>query len=214
MAKARFRSALAGRDAHIRTLRVALVCLTTLSIFSMWGWHQAGKDITVHNPPDLTSGTSRPWWEVPKPNVYGFAAQIFTQINRWSTDGNDDYERNLHDFKPYLTPQCQATLREDLSQKLSRGELSGRERSVAKIPSLGFDDWRVIVKDQDNWVVKVDLELKEWVGTQVVKQNYIRWPLKVVRYDIDRNTNPWGLALDCFDESPREIQFKHKENKQ
>lgn len=214
MAESRLRSALAGRDAHIRSLRVALVCVTTLALVSMGGWYQAGKDITVHNPPDLTSGTSRPWWEVPKPNVYSFAAQIFTQINRWSSDGSEDYERNLHDYKHYLTPQCRATLKEDLNQKRSRGELAGRERSVAQISSLGFADWRVTAKDRDSWVVNVDLELKEWVGTQVVKQNYIRWPLKVVRYDIDRNSNPWGLAIDCFDAEPREIQFKHKENEQ
>ncbi|MEZ9997904.1 PFL_4703 family integrating conjugative element protein [Vibrio sp. 10N.261.46.A3] len=211
MTQSKLRSALSGRDAHIRSLRVALVCVTSVALFSLWGWHQAGEGIIVHTPPDLTSGTSKPWWEVPKPNVYSFGVQIFTQINRWANEGAVDYEQNLHQYRAYLTPQCFSTLQQDLSQKRTRGELSGRERSLSQIPSLGFDEQRVISKGRDAWVVNADLELKEYVSNELVKHNIIRWPLKVVRYDIDRNANPWGLALDCFDSAPKTVQFANKE---
>ncbi|MFA0053641.1 PFL_4703 family integrating conjugative element protein [Vibrio echinoideorum] len=211
MKPSRLRSALSGRDAHIRSLRVALVCISGVAAFSMFGWYQAGEGIIVHTPPDLTSGTSRPWWEVPKPNVYSFGVQIFTQINRWATDGQVDYSQNLHLYRSYLTPQCFKTLEQDLNQKRSRGELSGRERSLAQNPSLGFEEWRVTSKGRDTWVVNADLELKEYVSNELVKHNLIRWPLKIVRYDIDRNANPWGLALDCFDSQPRTVQLTQKE---
>ncbi len=30
--------------------------------------------------------------------------------------------------------------------------------------------------------------------------------LRVVRYDVDRELNPWGLALDCLAGTPRVIE--------
>lgn len=210
--KSPFRSALAGRDAHIRSLRIALVCVTSIALFSLWGWKQAGADLTVHNPPDMSAGVTRFWWDIPKPNIYDFAINIFTQVNRWITDGTEDYKQNLHLYNYYLTPQCREVLEQDYQLKRSRGELSGRERSLSQIPGYGYDDWRVKVHNRDNWTVYADLELKEYVGGVTVKNNFIRWPLKIVRYDIDRNNNPWGLAIDCFDGPAREIQFEKQED--
>ena len=48
------------------------------------------------------------------------------------------------------------------------------------------------------WVVIVDMELSETVKGMAVKRKTIRYPLRVVRYDVDRESNPWGLALDGF----------------
>ncbi len=204
----RLRSALAGRDAHIRSLRVALSCSCAVALFALWGWQQAGDELTVHTPPDLSNGHSRPWWEVPKPNVYDFAVSIFTQVNRWVSDGSEDYANNLHLYSYYLTPQCRQVLQSDYEQKRNKGELSGRERSLSPLPGYGYEDWRVTVHSRDSWTVQADLQLSEYVGGTEVKSNAIRWPLKVVRYDVDRNNNPWGLAIDCFDGPARTIEFK------
>jgi hypothetical protein len=39
-----------------------------------------------------------------------------------------------------------------------------------------------------------------------VKRTAIRYPLRVVRYAVDLETNPWGLALDGFGaEGPRRL---------
>ncbi|MCR2307553.1 DUF2895 family protein, partial [Salmonella enterica] len=35
-------------------------------------------------------------------------------------------------------------------------------------------------------------------GGSAVKDVFIRYPLRVVRFDVDRERNPWLLALDCF----------------
>lgn len=207
----RFRSALAGRDAHIRSLRAALAILALMALVCAWGWHQAGQDITVHNPPDLSSGSSRPWWEVPKPNVYDFAVNLFGLINRWPSDGSQEYADNLHRYTHYLTPSCQTLLQQDFRTKRTSGQLSGRERSLSPIPGYGFSDWRVTTHSRDSWTVLADLELKEYVDGTLVKHNFIRWPLRIVRYDIDSEKNPWKLAIDCFDGPAREIQFEQQE---
>lgn len=211
--KSRFRAALAGRDSHIRSLRAGLAMMTGVAMFTCYGWLSAGQDFTVHTPPDLSSGSSRPWWEVPEPNVYDFAVNLFSLINRWQKDGNDEYSRNLHLYTHYLTPQCRKVLEQDEQTKRLKGELSGRERSLSPIPGYGYNDWRVTTNSKDSWTVQADLELKEYVDGILVKHNYSRWPLRVVRYDVDVESNPWKLAIDCFDGPAREIQF-NKEEKQ
>lgn len=212
--KSRFRASLAGRDSHIRSLRGALAMMSTLALVTTWGWYQAGQDITVHTPPDLSSGSSRPWWEVPKPNVYDFAVNLFGLINRWPSDGNQQYNENLHRYTDYLTPSCKKVLTQDFQNKRRTGELSGRERSLAPIPGYGFSDWRVTTHSRDSWTVQADLELKEYVDGTLVKHNFIRWPLRIVRYDIDAERNPWKLAIDCFDGPAREIQFNEAQEKE
>ncbi len=207
-----FRSALAGRDSHIRSLRVALGVMTAVALSTSYGWYTAGQNFNVHNPPDLSDGSTRPWWEVPKPNVYDFAVNIFGLINYWKTDGAEDYENNLHLYKYYLTEQCRTVLEKDAKLKHDKGELSGRERSLVSIPGYGYDDWRVKVHSKDSWTVMADLELKEHIDGVLVKQNYTRWPLRIVRYDVDLKANPWGLAIDCFDGLPRDIQFTKQES--
>lgn len=203
--KSRFRNALQGRDAHIGSLRFAVGGLVGICLFMSVGWYNASQDITVHNPPDLRAGSTRAWWEVPTPNVYDFAVRMFSQINRWPTNGAKDYENNLHTYKWYITPACRETLKEDYALKRNKGELSGRERALFEIPGRGYEDWRVIPHSKDSWTVNADLQLKEYVKGTEVKTSLARWPLRIVRYDVDVNKNPWGLAIDCFTGPAREI---------
>lgn len=57
----RFRNALSERDNHILTLRIACGVLGILAAFSMAGWMLAPRDLTVHVPPDLRSGSTQKW---------------------------------------------------------------------------------------------------------------------------------------------------------
>ena len=60
------------------------------------GWWSAPRDLTIHVPPDLRSGSTRKWWEVPPESVYAFTFYVFQTLNRWPTNGEEDYARNLH----------------------------------------------------------------------------------------------------------------------
>ena len=44
----------------------------------------------------------------------------------------------------------------------------------------------------------MDMQVMETFGGQSIKDVFIRYPLRVVRFDVDRERNPWKLALDCF----------------
>lgn len=202
----RFKHALAARDAHILTLRLAVgVCL--LVCVGLWyGWQSAPERLTIHNPPDLRAGSTRKWWEVPPGDVYTFSFYIFQQLNRWPVNGEADYPRNLSALRAYLTPACQAWLERDFRRRQDRGELRDRVRGVYEIPGRGFNEKRVQIHGRDSWTVILDLTVDEYYHAEPVKRALVRYPLSVVRYDVDAEKNPWGLALNCFDGQPQKLE--------
>jgi hypothetical protein len=42
------------------------------------------------------------------------------------------------------------------------------------------------------------MQLQETFRGQQIKDIYIRYPMRVVRYDVDPEKNPWKLAIDCY----------------
>ncbi|MFP1824532.1 PFL_4703 family integrating conjugative element protein [Lonsdalea quercina] len=201
-----FKHALAARDAHIITLRLALGLLLVIIAALWYGWQSAPRHLIIHNPPDLRTGSTRPWWEVPPGNVYAFAFYIFQQINRWPVDGDRDYPHNLAALSAYLTPACRAQLEQDYRQRRDAGELRDRVRGVYEIPGRGFHPKRVEILDRDRWTVTLDLTVDEYYRAEAVKRALARYPISVVRYDVDAEKNPWGLALDCFAKPPQKLE--------
>src|SRR3546814_18800579 len=80
----------------------------------------APRDLTIHVPPDLRSGSVRKWWDVPPESVYAFAFYIFQQLNRWPTNGEEDYARNIHALSAYLRSEERRVGKECVSTCRSR----------------------------------------------------------------------------------------------
>lgn len=202
----RYRFEIDNVRAHLRSLW-AVIALQALIIAALWyGWAQAPRHLAVHIPPDLRSGAVLNVDEVPPANVYAFAFYIFQQLNRWPEDGAQDYGRAIFRVSPYLTPRYRANLLTDLEQKGRQGELAYRVRGMQGIPGRGYEERRVDVLGEDAWIVWLDLDLLESVKGMTVKRTAIRYPLRIVRYAVDPEVNPWGLALDGFGgEGPRRL---------
>lgn len=206
----RFRHAVKNRDQHILTLRIACGVLVFFLLLTSIGWIRAPENLTIHNPPDLRSGSTRPWWEVPPPTVYAFAFYIFQQLNAWPKNGEVDYPARIKVLSPYLTPACQDFLSTDAKKRGDSNELTGRVRVVYEIPGRGYQSKAVTVVDRDHWVVHLDLVADEYVSAEPVKRALVRYPLKVVRWDGDTERNPFGLALDCYDGVPQRLEAAPK----
>ena len=100
----RFRNEVHHLQAHVRTLRLGAGALFVVALLLGFGWWSAPRQLTIHVPPDLRSGSTRAWWDVPPENVYAFAFYVWQQVQRWPTDGEQDYPRNLHALSAYFTP--------------------------------------------------------------------------------------------------------------
>ena len=202
----RYRYEIDNVRAHLRSLWV-VIGLEALIILALWfGWSQAPKEMTVHVPPDLRSGAVLAVDQIHPANVYAFAFYVFQQLNRWPEDGAQDYGRTIFSVSPYLTPKYRANLIADMELKGRQGELAYRVRGVQEIPGHGYEERRVDVLKHGLWVVWLDLDLYESVKGMTVKKTAIRYPLRVVRYAVDLEVNPWGLALDGFaGDGPRRL---------
>ncbi len=202
----RFRHAVKDRDQHILTLRIACGVLVFFLIITCAGWMLAPNKLTVHNPPDLRTGSTRPWWEVPASSVYSFAFYIFQQLNAWPKNGEVDYPAKIHALSAYLTPGCQDYLNAEARKRSNAGELTDRVRVVYEIPGRGYQSKSVSVISRDSWVVRLDLVADEYFHAEPVKRALVRYPLKVVRWEGDAERNPFGLALDCYDGVPQRLE--------
>ncbi len=193
-------------EAHITTLRV-IIAILVLIIIGLWvGWNGSKNDMRIHIPPDLRSGAILQADEVATANVYAFAFYIFQQLNHWPENGVEDYGSQIFSIAPYLTPEFREYLINDLDIRGKRGELNGRTREMHPVPGKGFEERRVDLLDADTWVVWIDYKIRESVRGMEIKNVMIRYPIKVVRYDVNPEVNPWGLALSGFGaEGPKRL---------
>lgn len=197
-----FVDALKQSQAENRRLTRILYVVIGLAAFAMLGWKTAPTNLTAHIPPDLRNGakikvgSSAP--DVPDATVYTFAFYMWQQINRWQTDGAKDYGDQIFAMQAFLTPSCRSQLVADMNQRSNAGELTRRTRSVMEIPGLGYTQERVAINGGNAWKVLLDTQVIETQANVAVKDTFIRYPLRVVRFDVDRERNPWQLAIDCF----------------
>ena len=194
----RYRYEIDNVRSHLRSLWIVIGLLLAVIVGFWIAWMRLPSSITVHIPPDLRVGAVLDLHEVPRANVYTFALYVFQQLNRWPEDGAEDYGKAIFRIAPYLTPSFREELISDMQTKARQGELANRVRSLQAIPGSGFEGRRVDIVSDEVWIVWLDLELNESVKGMPVKRTAIRYPLRVVRYPVDAETNPWGLALDGF----------------
>ena len=207
----RYRDENSTLKSHINSLRIVIGFQLLLIVGLWYGLHQSRNDIRLHIPPDLRSGAILKPDEVPPPNVYAFAHYIFQQLNHWEENGETDYGKQVFRMAAYLTPEFRQFLTHDLELRGKRGELSGRVRGIQLIPGHGYEERRVDVLDRNTWLVWLDFRIEETVRGMDVKSLDIRYPIRVVRYDVDPEINPWGLALDGFGgDGPRRLNNEEK----
>mgnify|MGYP001160700239 CR=1 FL=1 len=202
--------------AHVTTLRV-IIAVLFLFIGGMGiGWDRARQDAVFHVPPNLDEGGLVKANDPKRIHIYTFASRIIQIINHWQTDGSVDYGKAIDSVKPYLTPRFYAELKDDLKQRMVNpvdglgtpvDELTGRVRAMQPIVDADtanqkikiFDDAKVAVHGNGAWTATLDMHIDEQVKGMNVKSINVRYPIRVIRYDVDLNANPWGLALDGYE---------------
>lgn len=193
----RYRDENSNLRSHINTLR-GVVGLQVCFLAALWqGWQHAKEEVRIHIPPDLRSGAVIKYRDINPANIYAFANTVFQQANHWE-NGQDDYGKNLYKVAAYLTPPFINSLQADMALRGKNGELAGRTRTIQPLTGQGYEERRVAVLSNDAWLVWLDYNIREYVKSVEVKNVLVRYPIRVVRYDIDMDANPWGLALDGY----------------
>ncbi|MCG8612248.1 MAG: TIGR03746 family integrating conjugative element protein [Pseudomonadales bacterium] len=208
---ARLKKALDSRDSHILTLRIIIGILAVALIYSIAGWKAAPEHIKIDIPPDLRSGSTRGIKERHPFNIYAFGYYIFQQMNNWPVKGIDDYKKQINRLSCYITPRFMGELERDYEQRLRQHELN-RTRALQEMPERPYTDKRVYSESGDSWVAFYDVNIKETFRSEIVKDIFVRYPIRVVRWDVDPECNLWGLALDGFYRNPKRLEDNQQEN--
>ncbi len=207
----RFQTQVEISRGHITTLRGVILLLALICGALWYGWTKAPSQMTVHIPPDLRAGSVQGVREIPAQNIYVFAVYFWQQIQRWPENGENDYPGNMHRLQSYLTPRFYDWLEQDFKTKTAKGELRNKIRGISEIPGHTYEPDRVVVLGDGTWLVWLDIEIKEWVNELNTKTVQVRYPLRVVRFDIDQQQNPWGLALDGFPADQQPVRITDQE---
>jgi integrating conjugative element protein (TIGR03746 family) len=203
MSTPHYLDALASERRHTAMLVKVIFAVAAVGAVSTYFAWRIPKQLNVHLLPNLSpgsmvevdGGTSA----IPPANIYSFAFYIWQQINRWNADGAKDYGQQIFRMQNYITPQCIAQLRADMEARQKAGELQFRSRQISEIPGFGFGLNRVVASPSEtSWTVLLDSQVQETFRGNPVKDVYIRYPIRVVRFDVDRERNPWQLAIDCY----------------
>lgn len=190
----------------VKMQSIGLVVLTVVAIGLWVGWYSAPTRMTFHAPPDLRNGAVLRANEVPPANVYAFAYYIMQGTNYWPQDGQKDYAANVYRYSAYYTPRFREELVSDVDERGRKGELLMRQRTVHELTGHGYEERRVDVLGNGVWVVWLDLDINESVKGLTVKNTALRYPVRVVAYEVSPEQNPYGLALDGYaDEGPRRL---------
>jgi integrating conjugative element protein (TIGR03746 family) len=212
--------ALAAERHHNANQRKTIYVIAAVAMVGFYTAWSHPKQIDLHISPDLKAGETvqirHGVAPVPQPNLYSFAYYVWQQVNRWQADGSKDYGKQIYDFQQYLTPRCQAQLQADLENRSRAGELHQRTRQISEIPGFGFQESRVKNDGSSAWTVLLDMQVMETFRGQSIKDTFVRYPVRVVRFDVDRQRNPFQLALDCFGDNrparidPRDVEQRTK----
>lgn len=163
---------------------------------------QARSNVSVNVRPGLSAPITVREGEMPPENVYNFALTVFQQLNRWREDGVKDYPQQIRRVAPFLTDRYRGQLEVEVKQRQAAGELSYRTRSIAAPPEVTYKAERVHKINESLWVVYLDIELQETIRGAVIKDTIIRYPIRVIAYNVDSQYNPFGLLLDGFQDDP------------
>lgn len=204
--KGRYFKEIHNVKAHLISLYIVIILLTGIAFYALTGWKAAPSHIRVYIPPDLRAGGVFEIGEVPTSVIYVFTHYIFQQLNTWREDGRQDYADNIFKLKSYMTPAFQIQIQSDHKLRAQLGELSNRTRRVQEIPGAAFSEGRVNVDGPGRWTVTLDYEIVERVNQVPVKITQVRYQLRIVKYNIDPEYNPWGLAIDGFAAPPQRLK--------
>lgn len=190
------------KDKLIRFLTILSIALIGLVGHSHWLLATLPKEFECHFPPDLSKGGKVKVNETPRHEVYAFALQIYQQLYRCEENCAVEFEKNIRRYGYFVTD----TYRPKLLTKAK--ELQGHNsRRVRSISEFGhYSESKVVPLGNGVWVVYLDVVEKEHIGGKKVRDAVMRYPLLISKFDVDREKNPWRIAIDGFKEQPKRLK--------
>jgi len=157
---------------------------------------------SISIPPDTRAGALvKPGVKQPE-NVFAFTTSVFMSLNSWGENGQKDYPDNIKKLLAFITPNFRNELVDDMNKKNKAGELQGITRQLSLPAEYVFDSDTVTVLNSNEWVVKLPLEIKEYVDGQLIKDIEVLYSFRVKRMRTNVAKNAEQIGIDSFYQPP------------
>jgi integrating conjugative element protein (TIGR03746 family) len=184
---------------HLVVLNVLVVMAMIGSVgfnFKMW------QGLSISVPPDLRAGALLKPGEKSPEEVFAFTASVFQSLQHWRHDGKEDYLSNIHKLQAFLTQSFINQALDELDRKTAEGELEGITRQLSLPAEYVFENRAVHVLNTNEWIVKLPLEVKEYVDGQLVKDIEVLYSFVVKRIRTNVAENAHQIALHQYYQAP------------
>lgn len=205
----RAKHALEEKDNRVKDWKIVSSGLFALLVIQGAISYSRQNDITVHVPPDLSKGATMRSGDIPKANVYLFASEVWRSINYWKNDGDKDMPQNLSLYRCYLSDRALQAQQSLQATRQQEGQSVGRTRHMSEIIDLKNVDSAVISQGAGTWDVDLDLRLEESLQNTVVKDEMLRYRIRVAADNSGTNCNPFNMRIIGIDQ-PLKIEFDNK----
>lgn len=160
------------------------------------------KGLSISIPPDLRAGALvKPGVKQPE-NIFAFTTSVFMSLNSWGENGQNDYPDNIKELLAFITPNFRNELVDDMNKKNKAGELDGITRHLSLPAEYVFDQDTVTVINNNQWIVKLPLEVKEYVDGQLIKDIEVLYSFSVKRMRTSVAKNAEQIGIDSFYQPP------------
>src|SRR5579862_4431610 len=126
----------------IQAQKTFIVILCVISIAFFIGWVTCPSRLTLYLPPDIHNGATLKADSIPDPLIYSFAYEIWQELNYWTNEMGDDYQKNIRAYWSYLTPKFKAELLEDDADLKASGQVQ-RVRYLQGISGAAYESGNV-----------------------------------------------------------------------
>lgn len=184
------------KDKVIRALTIFALILLGMVIHSHYLLANLPKEFECNFPPDTSQGGKVMVNETPRHQVYGLAFGLFQKIYRCEKDCSVEFANNIRAYGYFYTD----TYRQKMLSYAASREGYNRKRIRSISEHGNYKQSKVIPLGNGVWVVYLDVVEKEYIGSKKVRDAIMRYPVVMVKNDVDRENNPWRLAFDDPDE--------------
>lgn len=212
-----FKQALANAKLLFLSLFFIILLLVGLCVYSVHGLISVPTHMTVNVPPAIPdSGLTLKANEVPTATIYSFTYYIWQSLQTWLSNGEQDYQKNLMTFSPYITDDFHNELSNEANGLDRQGLLLDHEQTTFNATQSGFTPDDVKYLGHDTWLVHLVLRSVNRIATKsgdasfatshIVSDATTSYVFKVIKTDLAPRSNHWQLQLAGFAVPPKRVK--------
>lgn len=184
-----------------------IVFLLIMQAVALWKFSTYPSQLDVYTAPDISRAFVQRVGDVPAGTVYGFARTLWETVNYCEKDCRSEYPAALNKYNAFFTKSCL----KDLNDRFARQAefFDARARRLLPTDNAVSDLSKVSKQSTELWHLVLEYQLDDDINGVTTRNQIMQYPLKIVHNSVPTQYNPWGLAIDCFWEEPRVIQYNN-----